>query len=102
MANLEMRVRGGAAEGGGADINRLAWRRAGRGPAHSADSVRSSLPILMSHGGSECESAARPPGGRTQSARRWKTGRGSAGQQDEIAEVRHSAYQDGRWSNNVG
>lgn len=73
MANLEMRVRGGTAEGGGADINRLAWRRAGRGPAHSADSLRSSLPILMSHGGSECGSAAGPPGGRTQSARRWKT-----------------------------
>ena len=34
---------------GRADINRLAWTRAGRGPAHSADSVRSSLPILMRH-----------------------------------------------------
>lgn len=33
--------------GGWTDINRLAWRRAGRGPAHSAVSVRSSLPILM-------------------------------------------------------
>lgn len=34
---------------GRADINRLAWRRAGSGPVHSADSVRSSLPILMRH-----------------------------------------------------
>lgn len=73
MVNLEMCVKGGA------DINRLAWRRAGRGPAHGADSVRSSLPILMRH----CEDLGSglqqgPPASHMQSHRQWRVAGGSS------------------------
>lgn len=82
----------------GADINRLAWRRAGKGPAHGADSVRSSLPILMRH----CEGLGSglqqgPPLGVTCSPI------GNGGSQEEVRELRwlkcvtpHTRMADGK------
>lgn len=74
---------------GGLTLTGWHGEEAGTGPAHSGDRVRPPSPILMSRGGS----AAGPPGGGTPS--------GSVGRQREGAEVRHSANQRGRWSNNV-
>lgn len=87
---------------GSADINRLAWKRAGRGPAHSSDSVRSSFPILMRH----CEGLSSGPKQGPLGvicSRMGDSGAagGSPWQRAEMAEVRHSTYQDGRWLNNL-
>lgn len=90
--------------GGWTDINRLAWRRAGRGPAHSAVSVRSSLPILMRYfEGLSSGLHWGPPGVRWSDAVGWvmEGPGGSLWQREGMAEVRHSTYQDGRWLNNL-
>lgn len=84
-----------------ADINRLAWSTAGRGPANNADSVTASLAILMRYWGSELRSAAGPPGGQMQADLKTVERGGNPWQQDEMAGVRHSAYQGGRWLNSL-